>query len=167
MAKKSRETEGTPALRELAREQVSVAVHTFEHDPRVTDFGAEAAAALGVRPERVFKTLLILVDGGFACAVLPVTAQLDLKAAAAALGGKRAQLAETSDAERRTGYVRGGISPVGQRLASPTVIDSSAHAHATIFVSGGKRGLDLELTPDALITATAATTARITRNTDA
>lgn len=138
-------------------------VHAYEHDPAVASFGLEAATALGVPPGQVFKTLLADGDGGLVVAVVPVDRQLDLKALAAALGRKRLSMAEPATAERVTGYVVGGISPVGQKRALPTVVDSSALDLPTVFVSGGRRGLDLSLAPADLVTATQAQVAAIAR----
>lgn len=130
--------------------------HVYEHDPANRDFGMEAAQKLGVAPARVFKTLIARIDGSkFVVAVLPVDAMLDLKKLAGAIDGKRGEMAEVSDAERISGYVHGGISPLGQRRTLPTLIDSSAESFATIFVSGGRRGYDIELSPDDLRSAAA------------
>ncbi len=136
-------------------------VHPYRHDPSAGSYGAEAAEALGMDPARVFKTLMVEVEGRLAVGVVPVSGTLDLKAFAAALGSKKAAMADPAAAERRTGYVLGGISPLGQRQSSPTVIDGSALAFETMLVSGGKRGLDLELAPADLIRLTAAITAPI------
>lgn len=140
---------------------IPFAVHEYQHDPDVTAFGDEAVNALRLDPDRVFKTLLAEVDGQLVVGVVPVSSQLNLKALAAAVGGKRASMADPKQAERATGYVLGGISPIGQRSSIPTVIDASALDHPTIYVSGGRRGIDIELTPDDLITATNARTAPI------
>lgn len=129
----------------------------------MTDFGREAADALGVEPDRVFKTLLADVDGRLVVGIVPVTGKLDLKALAAAVGGKKAVMADPAVAERRTGYVVGGISPIGQKTAHPTVLDETAELWDTVFVSGGRRGLDLELAPADLVRATGATLADIAR----
>jgi Cys-tRNA(Pro)/Cys-tRNA(Cys) deacylase len=153
---------GTPATALLAREKVSYTLHPYRHDPRADGFGEEAAAALGVSPERIFKTLIGLVDGRLACAVVPVAGRLDLKAFAAALGGKRAELAEPAAAARATGYVVGGISPLGQRSRLPVVVDESAAAFESVYVSAGKRGLQVELAPSDLLRLTGATAASIT-----
>ena len=118
---------------------------------------------LGIDPRRVFKTLITRIDGALAVAVVPVTGQLDLKALAHAVGGKKAVMAEPAAAERATGYVVGGISPLGQRQRLPTVIDASAQDHATVFVSGGRRGLDVELAPDDLVRLTGAVVAPVGR----
>lgn len=129
----------------------------------MASFGLEAAEALGVDPARVFKTLLATLDGTLVVGIVPVAGQLDLKALARALDGSRAAMAEVSAAERETGYVAGGISPVGQKKRHRTVLDETAHEHDTIFVSGGRRGLDLELAPADLVAITEAITAQIGR----
>jgi Cys-tRNA(Pro)/Cys-tRNA(Cys) deacylase len=151
----------TPATVALDRAGVSYVPHVYEHQETATNFGEEAAAALGLREEQVFKTLVVAVDGALAVAIVPVANRLDLKAIAAAVGGKKATLADPALAERRTGYVVGGISPVGQRTALRTVLDTSAEAYPTIFVSGGRRGFDIELTPADLLAVTSGTTAAI------
>jgi Cys-tRNA(Pro)/Cys-tRNA(Cys) deacylase len=133
------------------------------HDPAVTDFGREAADALGVEPDRVFKTLLADVDGALVVGIVPVTGKLDLKALAAAVSGKKAVMADAALAERRTGYIVGGISPIGQKARHDTVLDETAELWDTVFVSGGRRGLDLELAPADLIRATHAIVADIAR----
>lgn len=138
-------------------------VRAYEHDSEVTDFGAEAASALGVQAERVFKTLLAEVDGVLAVAIVPVSGKLDLKALAAALGGKKAVMADPTLAERKTGYVVGGISPIGQRTRLRTVLDITAVDFETVLVSGGRRGFDIELAPAQLAEVTAATVAAIGR----
>jgi Cys-tRNA(Pro)/Cys-tRNA(Cys) deacylase len=145
---------GTPATVALARAGIAFTVHAYEHDPRTAAFGLEAAEKLGLDPERVFKTLLANVDGSLAVGIVPVAMQLDLKALAEALGGKRAEMADPPVAERKTGYVVGGISPIGQKTALPTVLDESAILFESIYVSGGRRGLDLELAPDDLVAVT-------------
>ena len=152
---------GTPATALLGRLKIMYTLHPYEHDPRSSSYGEEAAAALGVPTERLFKTLIASVDGALTCAVVPVSAQLALKALAAATGGKRAELAEPAAASRATGYVVGGISPLGQKSRLPVVLDSSALSFATVYVSAGKRGLQVELTPTDLIRASGATTALI------
>lgn len=154
---------GTPATVALTAAGIAYTAHSYTHDPGTTNFGQEAADALDLPPERVFKTLLAEVDGRLVVGIVPVTGTLDLKAFAAAVGGKRATMADARLAERRTGYVVGGISPIGQKTALPTVIDASARDHATIFVSGGRRGLDLELAPDDLAAVTSATFSPIAR----
>jgi Cys-tRNA(Pro)/Cys-tRNA(Cys) deacylase len=155
----------TPATLALVRAGVAHTVHAFAHDPDLArtgaGYGEEAAAALGVDPARVFKTLVASVDRELVMGVVPVVARLELKALAAAVGGKRAALADPQTAQRATGYVVGGISPVGGRRRLRTVVDSSALGHSTLFVSGGRRGLDLELAPAELVTVTGAVTAAI------
>ena len=163
MTKKARTPGGTPATVALAAAGIAFEVRSYEHDPRAASYGTEAAEALGVDPARVFKTLLASLDGRLVVGVVPVTGQLDLKALARALGGSKAVMAEVTAAERATGYVAGGISPVGQKRAHPTVLDASALDHATILVSGGRRGFDLELAPTDLVAVTAAVTATIGR----
>lgn len=151
----------------LARAGVPHTVHAYEHDPAAVAaglaYGVEAARALGADPESVLKTLLALVDGAPTVAVVPVEARLDLKALAAAVGGKRAEMADPAVAERVTGYVVGGISPLGQRRSLPTVVDSSAVARPTVLVSAGRRGLDVELTPADLVRLTGAVVAPVAR----
>ena len=154
-------SQGTPATAALAAAGVPFALHPYSHDPAAASYGLEAAEVLGVDPARVFKTLMVDVDGRLAVGVVPVSGSLDLKAIAAALGGKKAAMADPAAAERRTGYVLGGISPLGQRQPSPTVMDDSALALDTILVSGGRRGLDIELAPADLIRLTGAVTAPI------
>jgi Cys-tRNA(Pro)/Cys-tRNA(Cys) deacylase len=142
-------------------------VHEYSHDEDAVreglSYGEEAAAALGVEAERVLKTLVAAVDGDLVVAVVPVLGRLDLKALAAAAGGKRAEMADPALAQRATGYVVGGISPLGQRRRLRMVLDAGALAHETVFVSGGRRGLDVELAPSDLMRVTAATTAPISR----
>jgi Cys-tRNA(Pro)/Cys-tRNA(Cys) deacylase len=161
--KKNRGSTGTPATVALTAAGVPFTVHSYDHDPAVTSYGEEAAAAMGTSPARIFKTLVAEVDGALTVAVVPVPTSLDLKALAATTGGKRATMADPATAERTTGYVRGGISPLGQRRPLPTVIDTSALTHPTIFVSAGRRGLEVELPPAALITLTNARTGGIAR----
>ena len=156
----------TPAVRTLERAGVPFSLH--EYDPAATDagthgYGEVAVAELGADPARVFKTLVTRVDGALTVAVVPVSGQLDLKALAAAAGGRKAAMAEPADAERATGYVRGGISPLGQRKALPTVVDDSALTFSTVLVSGGRRGLQVELPPAELVRLCRATTAAIAR----
>lgn len=154
----------TPATVALLQLGIPFVVRNYQHDPAETDYGREAATALGVAPERIFKTLLAAVDGRLAVAVVPVSGMLDLKALAAALGGKRAAMADPSLAERKTGYVVGGISPIGQRTRLRTVLDDSALAYPTVLVSAGRRGLDLELAPADLARATDAHWAKIAQD---
>ena len=161
MARKS--AGGTPATVALTRAGVTFVVREYEHDPAAPSYGLEAAQALGAEPATVFKTLLAKVDGALTVAVVPVTGSLDLKALAAARGGKRAEMADPSEAERVTGYVVGGISPLGQRRSLPTVVDASATGFATVLVSGGRRGLDVELAPADLVRLTGAVVAPVAR----
>ncbi len=154
---------GTPATLALDRAGVAYELRPYAHDPRAESFGAEAAAALGVEQARVFKTLLASLDGSLVVAVVPVSGRLDLKALARALGGSRAVMAEVAAAERATGYVAGGISPVGQKRPHPTVVDATALDHETVLVSGGRRGLDLELAPADLVAITGAIVDRVGR----
>lgn len=163
MARRSTGSTGTPATRVLSEAGTAHVLRTYRHDPRSTSYGFEAAEELGVDPARVFKTLLADVDGGLVVGIVPVTAQLDLKALASAVGGKRAAMADVARAERATGYVAGGISPLGQRTEHPTVLDDSALGHPTILVSGGRRGLDVELEPGDLMALTGARLAPIAR----
>lgn len=160
MAGKKHST-GTPATLALEAAGVSFTLHAYEHDPRVTNFGLEAAEALGFSPEQVFKTLMVQLTDGMAVGIVPVSGTLDLKAVAGALGQKKAAMADPAAAQRRTGYVLGGISPLGQRNPSPTVLDDSAFGHATVLVSGGRRGLDVELAPEDLERLTGAVRAAI------
>ncbi|MDR3070417.1 MAG: Cys-tRNA(Pro) deacylase [Propionibacteriaceae bacterium] len=146
-----RKSGGTPALLALDAAKVEYVVHEYGHDARAeVGFGLEGAAALGVDPHLIFKTLLAEVDGKLACAVVPASGMLDLKSFAKAVGGKKAEMADPSVAERATGYVVGGISPLGQKRQHPTVIDASAKEKETILVSGGRRGLSVELAPTEL-----------------
>ncbi|KOV94004.1 MULTISPECIES: Cys-tRNA(Pro) deacylase [Streptomyces] len=165
MAKKSKKQQsgGTPATVALTAAGVEFTVHAYDHDPSHPSYGEEAAEAMGVSPDRVFKTLVADVDGSLVVGVVPVAGSLDLKALAAAVGGKRAAMADPALAERTTGYVRGGISPLGQRKKLPTVIDDSAESHATICVSAGRRGLEVELAPGDLAKLTEAVLAPIGR----
>ncbi|MFD9566912.1 Cys-tRNA(Pro) deacylase [Streptomyces sp. NPDC059994] len=162
MAKK-KASGGTPATVALTAAGTEFTVHAYEHDPASASYGEEAARALGVSPDRVFKTLVADVDGELTVAVVPVAGSLDLKALAAAVGGKRAAMADPAAAERTTGYVRGGISPLGQRRRLRTVLDASASSHATICVSAGRRGLEVELAPGDLMALTGAVLAAVAR----
>lgn len=155
--------QGTPATVALTKAGLSFTTHSYEHDPAAKSYGLEAAEALGLAAEQVFKTLLVEVDGKLAVGIVPVDRQLDLKAVAAALAGKKAVMADPAAAERTTGYVVGGISPVGQKRCLPTVVDATVTDHETVYVSGGRRGLDLGLSPADLLTITAALTAPIAR----
>jgi Cys-tRNA(Pro)/Cys-tRNA(Cys) deacylase len=152
---------GTPATSTLTSAGVDFTLHPYDHDPRATAYGEEAAAALGVEPERLFKTLIATVDGTLACAVVPVAARLDLKAFAAALGGKRAELADPAAAARATGYVVGGISPIGQKTRLRVVLDETVELFDTVYVSAGKRGLQVQLAPAELVRVTGGAVADI------
>ncbi len=157
---------GTPATSSLQAAGVDFRVHQFLNQPGEGNYGAVAAAALGVDPDRVFKTLLATVDGlpapGIAVAIVPVSGQLSLKELAAAVSGKRAEMCDPALAQRVSGYVVGGISPFGQKRLLPTVIDETCELSDTIFVSAGKRGLDIEIAPVDLIRFLRAITAAIT-----
>lgn len=168
MSRKARSGPGrpggaTPATRALTAAGIDFTERAYAHEPSAESFGLEAAEALGVDPARVLKTLLAEVDGRLVVGIVPVAGKLDLKALAVAVDGKRAVMADPAVAERRTGYVVGGISPLGQRTTHPTVLDASALTHPTVLVSGGRRGLDLELTPADLVAATSAVVAEIGR----
>jgi Cys-tRNA(Pro)/Cys-tRNA(Cys) deacylase len=161
---------GTPATVALTRAGVPFSEHAYEHDPAATSYGLEAAEVLGLDPAQVLKTLLASVDpaagsgrAALVVAIVPVAGQLDLKAVAAAVHGKKATMADPAVAERATGYVVGGISPVGQKRAHPTVLDESALAFDTVYVSGGRRGGEHALAPADLVRVTNATVARIRR----
>jgi Cys-tRNA(Pro)/Cys-tRNA(Cys) deacylase len=156
---------GTPTTTVLRRAKVPFTEHTYRHDSAAGSYAMEAAEALAVDPARVFKTLLVtLDDGSLAVGIVPVGCLLDLKAVAAVLGAKRAAMADPAVAERVTGYVRGGISPLGQRRRLRTALDDSAFGHDTILVSGGRRGLDVELAPADLQRLTGAVCATIGRS---
>jgi Cys-tRNA(Pro)/Cys-tRNA(Cys) deacylase len=148
----------TPAVVAAERAGIAFTLHEYEHDPSAGSYGLEAAAKTGVDPARVFKTLVVAQDGALSIAIVPVAAQLDLRAL-----GKRAALADRAAAERATGYVLGGISPLGQKRLLATVLDVSAGEYPTVFVSGGRRGLEIELAPTDLATLTGATLAEIAR----
>lgn len=154
---------GTPATVALTAAGIAFTEHGYAHDANRSDFGAEAASALGVDPDQVFKTLVAEVDGRLVVGVVPVSGRLDLKALATAVEGKKATMASPELAERRTGYVVGGISPLGQRTQHETVIDETVELWDVVYVSGGRRGLDLGLAPADLIRATHAHLADIAR----
>lgn len=165
--RQSRQRSGTPALRALQQAGVAHTAHAYDHDPSAdAGYGEEAAAVLGLDPARVFKTLVAQVDADLVVAVVPVADQLDLKALAKAIGGKRAAMADPAAAERATGYVVGGISPLGQRQRLRTVVDATAAGHRTIYVSGGRRGLDVEVAPGDLMSLTGAVSADVRRGRD-
>jgi Cys-tRNA(Pro)/Cys-tRNA(Cys) deacylase len=145
----------TPAINAARKAGVAHRIHEYQHDPAAESFGLEAAEKLGVPPARVFKTLVAqLDDGRLVVGIVPVATSLNLKALAAAAGAKRAEMADMAKAERTTGYVAGGISPIGQKKRLPTFLDESAAAHDTIFVSAGRRGLEIELAPADLLKLT-------------
>ena len=154
----------TPAVVALTEAGVEHTLHPYEHRPG-TDlgYGLEAAAAIGAEPEQVFKTLCAYVDGHLSVGIVPVSGKLDLKALAAAFGGKKAEMAPPADAERSSGYVVGGISPIGQRKKLPTALDETAELFDVIYVSGGRRGLDIGLAPADLISVTDAVVAPIAK----
>ncbi len=154
---------GTPATVALTRAGITFTTHSYEHDPSDTSFGTEAATKLGLDQRRVFKTLMVDSDAGLAIGVVPVDGLLDVKAMAAAIGAKKAGMGDPALAEKKSGYVVGGISPVGQKTPLRTVLDDSALDHSTIFVSGGKRGLDIELAPADLLRITGGFAAAIRR----
>ncbi len=154
----------TPATVALTRIGIRYIPHEYAHDGANTAFGLEAATVLGIEPDRVFKTLLADVDGVLVVAIVPVSGTLDLKSLAVIIGAKKAMMAGPALAERRTGYVVGGISPIGQKTRLQTVLDESAELFGTVFVSGGRRGFDVELAPVDLITATGAIVAAIARD---
>jgi Cys-tRNA(Pro)/Cys-tRNA(Cys) deacylase len=165
MARSRKDADGptTQATLALDRARVAYTRHPYDHDPSAASFGLEAAAVLGVDPRRVFKTLLVDSGRSLAVGIVPVAGQLDLKAIASALGVKSVTMADPVAAERSTGYVVGGISPVGQKRALPTVLDETAYSFQTVFVSGGRRGLDIELSPTDLAGVTRALRAPIGR----
>ena len=164
MTKRADAAGGTPATVALQAAGVAFVPHAYAHDPGTTNYGLEAATALELDPQQVFKTLLADVDGSLVVAIVPVTGKLDLKALAAAVGGKRAEMADPAVAQRKTGYIVGGISPIGQKTAHPTVLDETAELYASIFVSGGRRGLDIELAPADLLAVTNGTIAAIAKS---
>jgi Cys-tRNA(Pro)/Cys-tRNA(Cys) deacylase len=163
VTRSSRQPTGTPATLALTKTGIAFTAHVYAHDPSESSFGLEAARELGVDPSRVFKTLVADADGRLVVAIVPVARRLDLKALAAAVGAKRAALADPALAQRKTGYVVGGISPIGQKTRLTTVLDASAGDFDTVYVSGGRRGLDIELAPADLLEATAGILAAIAR----
>lgn len=154
----------TPAINAAKQAKVPFHVHEYVHDPKAESYGEEAALKLNLPLARVFKTLVVALDGKeLAVAVVPVSGLLDMKHCAAALGAKKCEMAERKDAERSTGYVLGGISPLGQKKRLRTVIDMSAQGFETLFVSAGRRGLEIELAPDDLVRLTDGVFAAVSR----
>lgn len=153
----------TPAIDQAKKAGISFRIHEYQHDPAAESYGLEAAEKLGVEPARVFKTLVADADGTLIVGIVPVSASLNLKALAAAAGKKRAEMADMAAAERATGYVAGGISPLGQKKRLSTILDKSADAFETIFVSAGRRGLEIELAPADLIKLSTGEMAAIAR----
>lgn len=154
----------TPAINDLEKRGIRHQLHSYDFDPGDLGIGEQAALALGIAAERLFKTLMVVIDGRqLAVALTPVHAETQMKALAAAVGGKRAAMATIAEAERATGYVKGGISPFGQRQKHHVVVDRTALNHETIFVNGGRRGLQIELAPDDLVTALDAKLADLAR----
>ncbi len=152
----------TPAINSARKNKIPHTVHEYVHNPQCKSYGEEAAEQIGVAAGRVFKTLVVRLDGGdLAVAVIPVSSMLSMKLLAKAAGAKKASMADPSDVTRATGYVLGGVSPLGQKNRLKTIIDSSAMSHATVFVSAGRRGLEIELGPDQLKQATSALLAEI------
>ncbi|MXQ13870.1 Cys-tRNA(Pro) deacylase [Microvirga makkahensis] len=143
----------TRATQALHRAGVPFSVHTYEYDPNAERIGLQAAEAIGTDPSTVLKTLMVLVDGMPACAVVPSDKEVNLKKLAAALGGKAAQMMKPADAERVTGYHVGGISPFGQKKRVPILIERSAFAHMEVFMNGGQRGLQVKLRPTDAVSA--------------
>jgi Cys-tRNA(Pro)/Cys-tRNA(Cys) deacylase len=152
----------TPAVVALEVAGIAFSTHEYERGDDLRDFGREAAQALGLDHDQVFKTLVVVADDELIVAVVPVSCQLSMKRVAAAVGAKKAVMCEPARAERTSGYIVGGISPIGQRKALRTVIDESAALFDTVYVSGGKRGLDIGLAPDDLVRVLAAIVAPIT-----
>ena len=152
---------GTRAIEVLVRSGTRFTIHEYVVDRDDISHGEAVALTLGVSPNRLFKTLIAIVDGSPVVAIVPVSGQLALKKLARAAGGKHAAMAESADAQRLTGYVVGGISPLGQRRSMPTFPDASADAYTSIFVSAGRRGLQVEMAPDDLVSFTRATTSEI------
>lgn len=160
---KARQQSATPVTALLRELHIAFTTHHYEHDPRARSFGIEAASALDLNPDQVFKTLITTIDGTCTVAVVPVNGSVDMKALASCHGGHRAELANQALAERITGYVVGGISPIAHKRPLPTVIDQTVELFATVYVSGGKRGLEIGIAPQDLIRVTCATIAAIAR----
>ncbi len=153
----------TPATQALSRARVDFELASYDYDPGAERVGLQAAEAMGADPAEVFKTLMVELDGKPACAILPADAEANMKKLAAALGGKSAKMMKPADAERQTGYKVGGVSPLGQKRAVPTVLDDSAAQHAAIYVNGGQRGLQIRIAPQALVQVLGCLTADIRR----
>ena len=152
----------TPAVNSAKKAKIEFTVHQYEHDSAYSSYGLEAAQKLAVAPERVFKTLLVKLDAmELVVAILPVNSMLSMKSVAKACGGRKAEMAEKVEVQRSTGYVLGGVSPIGQKKLLKTIIDHSAHQYTTIYVSGGRRGLEIELNALDLQTLTLALFASI------
>jgi Cys-tRNA(Pro)/Cys-tRNA(Cys) deacylase len=163
-ASKHAEHASTPAVAALLAADIPHTLHTYDHDPDSDlSYGLEAAQAIGIDPAQVFKTLCVYADGALAMGVVPVDQMLDLKAVAHALGAKKAQMASPADAERVTGYVVGGISPIGGRKRLPLVLDKSAQMFAEIYVSGGRRGFDIGIAPTDLVAVTGGSVAPVAK----
>lgn len=145
----------TPAINLVKKQRVTHTVHSYSHDPRSVSYGLEAAEKLGLAPEQVFKTLLVSAETGeLLVALVPVNAQLNLKALAASVGVKKVEMADAQRAQRSSGYLVGGISPLAQKKALRTVLDRSAREQATIYISAGRRGLEIELSAEDLLRLT-------------
>jgi len=141
----------TPAINMAKKAKIAFDIHSYTHDPSIQSYGSEASEKMGISPERVFKTLVVLIDAKqMVVAVIPVSSMLSMKLIAKAAGGKKAEMANGADVERSTGYILGGVSPLGQKKSLKTFIDSSAKNFSTIFVSAGRRGLEIELSPQDL-----------------
>jgi Cys-tRNA(Pro)/Cys-tRNA(Cys) deacylase len=153
----------TPATQALLRAKLAFELVPYDYDPGAERVGLQAAAAMGADPAQVFKTLMVDLDGNAVCAVLPSDAELNMKKLAAALGGKSAKMMQPADAERRTGYKVGGVSPLGQKRAVPTVLDASAQAWPQIYVNGGQRGLQIRIAPADLVAALGCTVTDLLR----
>lgn len=154
----------TPAINAAKKSKIEYTVHEYQHDPNAESYGEEAAEAMGISSQQVFKTLLVAINGDnkkLAVGVVPVSGQLDLKAIASALKAKKVTMANPQDAERATGYVVGGISPLGQKKRLPMIVDSSAEQFATIYMSAGRRGLEIEMAVADLVKLTGAKQASI------
>lgn len=157
----------TPAINLLKKSGADFRIHEYQHDTNTTSYGEEAAEKMGIEKARVFKTLIVQTDNGsLTVAIIPVSCKLNLKSMARATDSKKACMAKTSDAERSTGYVLGGISPLGQKKCLRTLLDASAEQYQTIFISGGRRGLDIELPPSVLLQLTSGKYAALTDRSD-